>query len=204
MFFRAFIPTTTALLLVTAAAFAAERQGDMSLVPPPPPSPALEIPPAPIELPYSYALNSNSTVPPELLQLAKPKPQAQRQPEPPFQAPAPMAARPANAPNLNPAYAMFRGFGAPRFGFGTPGQPQADSSNTWFNASLQWYQQRQNSQQFFQNLQNKPAVNESTAQTPPSSTLAYESPAPHAVSHPTHHRAHKSARRFRKVVIVSR
>jgi hypothetical protein len=192
----------SALLLTTASCASlcadARQYADMDLVPPPPPSPALEVPPAPIELPYSYALNGSAYVPE---QQAFPKPPTMPRPMSPFRDPAPVHV--ANSPNLNTAYALVRGFGTPRQNYGAPGQEPAAagtaSANTWFDASLHWYAQRNSSQQFFNDLQHREAS--AVAAMPPSSApVAFQpaEPAPYMVpSHHSSHKSHKSAVHFR-------
>lgn len=201
------------LLVACGSAAGVAAQGhhaDMSLVPPPPPStPSLEIPPAPIELPYSYALNATGFVPE---QLPLPKVTAVLPPRPaaPFKDPTPSVVRAANAPNLNTAYAQVCGFGTPRVTYTSPSgttTPANESGATWFDASLRWYAQRVGSQQFFNSLQTRESADAAGA-IQPATLMAAIAPAPYAVPHAAHHAhgGHKIGRHFRhaRKVIVTR
>jgi hypothetical protein len=137
------------------------------LVPPPPPTPVLQIPPAPVMLPYTYAQDGSAPLPLAILSQPSPPttPHPIGQPPRPQPQPRPTGVRPANAPNLSVAYAKSRGFGTPRFSYNSndgpgaaeafPSIPAAGPVNTWFDSSLRWYAQHVNSQRFYSELANQ-------------------------------------------------
>ncbi|HEY9789117.1 MAG TPA: hypothetical protein V6D22_01880 [Candidatus Obscuribacterales bacterium] len=204
------------ILVASHAVTATAKSPNWELVPPPPPTePILQVPPPPVMVPYTYAERGGPalpqqdtgafTMPSYSTAILRPKPpQPQPQPQP---SPRPTGYRPANAPNLSVVYAVSHGFGVPR---GTsdqgPGAAEAFPSvsaaapvNTWFGESLRWYAQKVNSQQFFNDMANRPEYgipNNGYASSAGAFENApapqYSSDAPHAVAQaPVHH--HKSS-----------
>jgi hypothetical protein len=123
-------------------------------------------------VPYTYAERGGPalpeqeagafTVPNYATAILRPRP-PQPQPQP---QPRPTGYRPANAPNLSVIYAVSHGFGVPRgssdqsSGPGAveafPSVSAAAPANTWFSESMRWYAQKVNSQQFFNDMANRP------------------------------------------------
>jgi hypothetical protein len=202
------------------AAAVAKNPG-WELVPPPPPTPVLNVPPAPIMLPYSYAENpgfSTAVLPPNPTPspfpppIIHPKPQPQPQPQP-----RPIGVRPANAPNLNTVYALAHGFGTPRFGapnYGPgaveafPSVPPSAPVNTWFDSSLRWYAQHVNAQQFYNEMAARPEYGIPNSGYAAASGMyegvlpRYEYQAPQAVSSGAkkHHKSKRYNRHAHRVV----
>lgn len=148
-----------------SASHAQAKRDNYSLVPPPPPTPVLQVPPPPVMVPYDYAYaNPDSSV---LFAPSGGTNVAIIHPHPaPKPTPRPTGAHPAaNSPNLSIAYARARGFGAPRSTYLAregPGaaeafpQINAPAINTWFDASLRWYANHVNAQQFYSELAAQP------------------------------------------------
>ena len=209
--FRVGLPTVIACATVCSVAVLAygssySRHADYDLVPPPPPTPVLQIPPAPVMLPYSYALDNNGAQSEQLAAttpFAAPPSVTVTHPKPP-QPPRPTGMRPANAPNLSVAFARYKGFGMPRLGYSAQNAPGAveafptsepPPANPWFDASLRWYAQHTSAQQFYSQMIGRPEFGvPNSSYTASAGTIATTYPsdsAPKAVASPTPH--HSSA-----------